>query len=167
LTHPFLTCLSPGPSPLSVKHLQARTPFERHSHPNPPPQKATSFEMRSPLDGVIRENILFRWIGQRFSSIRKPPGVKVVQMSERRHFAQWSTRRHCVTAYHHRRAHTRARRSNGGVRPHRKLFLACCGRAAEQNFFKKAQRPRILRLSQPEHCLLAHFWIAVIFRDLN
>jgi hypothetical protein len=37
----------------------------------------------------------------------------------------------------------------------------------QQNFFKKAQRTRILRLSQPEHCLLAHFRVAVIFRDLN
>jgi hypothetical protein len=37
----------------------------------------------------------------------------------------------------------------------------------EQNFFKKTQRPRILRLSQPEQRLPAHFRITVILRDLN
>jgi hypothetical protein len=37
----------------------------------------------------------------------------------------------------------------------------------DQNPFKKAQCPRILRLSQPDHRLLPHFCITIIFRHLN
>jgi hypothetical protein len=46
-------------------------------------------------------------------------------------------------------------------------FTVAVEELLEENFFKKAQRSRILRLPQPEHRLLAHFRVAIILRDLN
>src|ERR1700719_2151221 len=46
-------------------------------------------------------------------------------------------------------------------------FTVAVEELLEENFFKKAQRSRILRLPQPEHRLLANFRVAIILRDLN
>src|SRR6266481_2088708 len=44
---------------------------------------------------------------------------------------------------------------------------SCASASLRQHFFEKLQRPWIIRLSEPEHCLLAHRRIAIRLRHFN
>src|SRR5712692_7906250 len=45
--------------------------------------------------------------------------------------------------------------------------LHVCGGLLREDFFEKGQRPRIIRLPEPEHGLLPHFAIAIALRDFD